>query len=83
MLIHLDFPTKRKEDFLIIINYVVASGWIAILKLEKLLQPLAYQSDFMQFGRKQLICDMEKPINVAKRFYFCYQFSREKTRKDF
>ncbi|MCU7549147.1 class 1 isoprenoid biosynthesis enzyme [Chitinophagaceae bacterium LB-8] len=75
-LMNLDFPTERKKDFLIIINYVVASGWIAILKLEKIYQKILSPEDLMKLERKQLICDMEKPINVVKRFYYCYQFSR-------
>jgi hypothetical protein len=83
MLMNLEYPIKRKEDFLIIINYVVASGWIAILKLEKLYQSVSYPPDLLKFERKQLICDMEKPINVAKRFYYCYQFSKAKTHKAF
>jgi hypothetical protein len=78
MLLDLKFPAKRKADFLIMINYVVASGWIAILKLESLYQPFPSPPDLMKFDRKDLICDMEKPLNVVKRFYYCYQFSKEK-----
>jgi hypothetical protein len=82
MLMALNFPTNLKENFLIIINYVVASGWIALLKQEQLYKPFSSPPDLKIFERKQLICDMEHPINVAKRFFYCYQFSKEKTYKN-
>lgn len=76
MVMDLDQPDSCKKDFLIIINYVVASGWIAILKLEKLLGSFPSKPDLKTLSRDLLICDMEKPANVLKRFHYSYRFSK-------
>ncbi len=68
-------PYKKKdlEFFITFIAFVMARGIVAIQMLKKLqaemgggVLPLA------QLERKQLICDMEKPLNVFRTAWYTY-----------
>lgn len=76
LVMHLPHEKNIKEDFLITLNFICARGWVAILQLERLLNSLPVNTDMKNVERKKLICDMEKPLNVARWLLYTYRFSK-------
>lgn len=72
----LPYPKSRKEDFLITLNFISARGWVAILQLERLLHRLPKNTNLANVERRWLICDMEKPSNIARWLFYTHRFSK-------
>lgn len=71
-----DLPYKRQniELFITIFSLILARGIVALRKLDKLQKHLGGGVlPFAQLDRKQLICDMEKPVNIFMMIFVAYQ----------
>ncbi|MES2647158.1 MAG: hypothetical protein V4717_09805 [Bacteroidota bacterium] len=63
----LPYPKKDLEFFITFIAFVMARGIVALKMLQKLQHALGGGAlPIASIKRKQLICDMEKPINALK-----------------
>jgi len=61
-----NYPTKSKKRFLRIISMIICRGFVCLdmLKSNEKLTNHVFTID--KYERKDLICDMEKPINILK-----------------
>jgi hypothetical protein len=70
----LPYKKDDKEFFIIIFVHLLAKGIVALRMLDKLQKQLGEGVlPFAQLERKQLICDMEKPLNFIKMIWFAHK----------
>lgn len=62
----LPFNHREKTEFLLIINTINARGLVALDQFNKLQQKNGYPINWEKTTRKQMIVDMQKPINCLK-----------------
>lgn len=74
----LNYPEKNKLESSIIWALVISRGWIALRQYQKL-QGNRSQLDIGRFKRKDLIVDMERPVNILRSIILTKRFfsSRE------
>lgn len=65
---------KQKEKFLTHIFLVAALGYVCLEQYKKLQNNGKFR--LKEYTRKQLICDMEKPINMYKHAKYTYKLMR-------
>lgn len=61
---------KNKKEFCIVMNTINARSMVAIDQFIKLQNSKATKIDWWKMERKDMICDMEKPVNIIKWFYY-------------
>lgn len=70
----LPYDRQNIELFIIIFGLLLARGMVALRKLKKLQKQLGGGIlPFDQLNRNQLICDMEKPVNILRMIYHAYK----------
>jgi hypothetical protein len=60
------FPEKNKKKFIDIILMIICRGFVCLDMLEKNEKRSNNVFTINNYGRKDLICDMEKPLNILK-----------------
>lgn len=74
-----ELPYKKQdlEFFITFMALVLARGMVALKMLERLQQSAGGgELPYDRLNRKQLICDMEKPVNALKTAWYAYQVMR-------
>ncbi len=66
----MDYPSKQVEQFLDRVMPVINRGYVCLDKYQKLEDNNANVFDISSFSRKQLICDMEKPLNFLRTIQY-------------
>ena len=69
----LPYNEKNKKEFCIVMNTVNARSRVAIDQFIKMQKKKAFKIDWWKMERKDMICDMEKPVNIAKWFYYIWK----------
>ena len=69
----MNFESKNVVRFLDMIMPVVNRGFVCIDQFEKLEKNNNGVFEPKKFSRKQLICDMEKPVNLLRTFVYTYK----------
>jgi len=64
--LHTNYPKKSKEKFLRIISMIICRGFVCLDMLENNEKKSNNTFSIDKYTRKDLICDMEKPINILK-----------------
>ncbi len=64
------YDERQKVDFLKILAAIVSRGFVCLDMLAKLEKENMGHFDPSAFTRKQLICDMEKPVNLLKTLHY-------------
>ncbi len=67
----LDYSNKNKNIFLNKVTLALNRCYVCLDQFEKLEKSTNYSFKLSNYSRKELICDMEKPVNVLKsiRYY--------------
>lgn len=65
-----DYGRVQKKKFLRLFALIVSRGLICLNQLEKLQKLTCGNFEFQAYSRQQLVCDMEKPINVLRSFHY-------------
>ncbi|MEO6456098.1 MAG: hypothetical protein ABIN97_18605 [Ginsengibacter sp.] len=68
----------RKQEFSVVMYFIIARGLVAIEQMIKLQRKLKAPVDCLKAERSQLITDMEKPKNIIKWLCYTYKLSRLK-----
>ncbi len=66
----LPYNEKNKKEFCIVMNTINARSMVAIEQFIKLQKKKSTKIDWWKMERKDMICDMEKPVNIAMWFYY-------------
>ncbi len=74
----LPFPKKNKEEFSIIMNFIISRGLVALDQMISVENKRGRPLDFKQLTRKELICDMQKPFNVLRWLLYIYRLPKLK-----
>lgn len=69
----LPYNEKNKKEFCIVMNTINARSMVALDQFIKLQKNKATKIDWWKMERKEMICDMEKPVNIAKWFYYIWK----------
>lgn len=72
----LPYTKKNKKEFCIIINAINARSLVAIDRLIKLQKKKGTNINWWLLDRKHMICDMEKPANKIRWFYYIYKLPK-------
>jgi hypothetical protein len=64
------FKSADKDNFKHICSLVIARGYVAIHQLKKVSEKTNGIFQPSEYSRKELICDMEKPLNRVKLLYY-------------
>jgi hypothetical protein len=67
---------KSKKRFLRLFALVVSRGMVCLDQLENLQESTGGEFKLQAYRQKQLICDMEKPINMLRSFYYYTKLSQ-------
>lgn len=67
---------KSKKRFLRLFALVVSRGMVCLDQLENLQESTGGEFKLQAYRQKQLICDMEKPINILRSFYYYTKLSQ-------
>ena len=65
-----DNPLKQKLQFKLTLILIIERGNVALNYYEKSTQKPTFQFQPQKLSKKQLICDMEKPINIVKLIHY-------------
>ena len=65
-----EFKNADKESFKRICSLIIARGYVAIYQLKKVTKKTNGIFKPAEYSRKDLICDMEKPLNRVKLLYY-------------
>lgn len=66
------YPVKRIRKFLRLVSAVICRVDVCLAMLEKNENKTGGRFLLQQYTRSELICDMEKPSNLAKLFFFYF-----------
>ncbi len=66
----LPYSAKDKKEFSIIMNTINARSMVALEQFERLQKKTGNKIEWWNRSRKDMICDMEKPANVLRWFYY-------------
>ena len=69
----LPYNEKNKKEFCMVMNTINARSMVAIDQFIKLQRKKASKIDWWKMERKNMICDMEKPVNILKWFYYIWK----------
>ncbi len=69
----LPYNEKNKKEFCIVMNTINARSMVALDQFIKLQKKKASKIDWWKMERKDMICDMEKPKNILKWFYYIWK----------
>ena len=70
---NLSYPADAKKDFCLVVNIINARSLVAIDQLIDKQKQWGKQIQWNQLDRKEMICDMEKPINLLKWLYYIWK----------
>jgi hypothetical protein len=73
LIMALPYSKSKKQEFAIIMYSVIAQGLVAIDRMIKLQDKLGAPLNCLKLERKQLVCDMQEPRNVARWIYYAYK----------
>jgi len=65
-----NYPVKNKRKFLRFISFVICRGFVCLDMLEKKEEVTEHLFNLSAYNRKDLICDMENPINFIKLIHY-------------
>lgn len=68
------YTTKNKKRFIDIILLIVCRGFVCLDRLELNEKRSNNVFTIKNYVRKDLICDMENPINILKTFNYCARY---------
>jgi len=66
----MDYPKKQIKQFINIVMPVINRGFVCLDQYQQLEKQNGEKFDIIKFTRKQLICDMEKPINFFRTIHY-------------
>ena len=72
-IMNLSYPADAKKDFCLVVNIINARSLVAIDQLIDKQKQWGKQIQWNQLDRKEMICDMEKPINLLKWLYYIWK----------
>jgi len=74
----LPYSQKNKETFCIVMNSINARSLVALDRLIRLQKNMPGKINWWTMERKDMICDMEKPLNMARWFYYMWKLPKLK-----
>ena len=72
----LPYDEKRKKEFCIVMNTINARSLVAIDQFIKMQETGKEPVDWWKLQRKDMIVDMEKPLNIAKWLQYIHKLPR-------
>ncbi len=66
----INYPVKNKRKFLRFISFVICRGFVCLDMLEKNEKFTDHVFKLSAYNRKDLICDMENPLNFIKLIHY-------------
>jgi len=72
----LPYAQRRKLAFAISMYLVIGRGLIVIEQMMALEKSTSKPLSYATLSRKQLICDMEKPVNFLRALYYAYRLPK-------
>ena len=69
----LPYPEKNQDRFIIQIKLIVSRGLVCFDQLERVQQQHSGIFEISKYTRQELVCDMEKPINIWRSIRYCLQ----------
>ncbi len=76
LIMALPYSRRKKEEFCVIMHAIIAQGLAAIDQMLRLQTKAGSPVDCKTLERKELICDMQKPSNVARWMYYAWLLPR-------
>jgi hypothetical protein len=70
-----DFPVSNKKRFLESIILFISIGFVALNVLEKNEKKTNNMFRLEEYKRKDLICDLEKPVNILKTIHYFLKYN--------
>ena len=74
----LPYAEKNKKEFCFVMNTINARAVVALDQFVKLQKKTGCKINWQQLQRKDMIVDMEKPLNFLKWLYYTYKLAEEK-----
>lgn len=74
----LPFKKRDKEEFSIIVNFIISRGLVALDQMIKLEEKFGKPLRMSQLSRKQIICDMQKVKNILRWLFYIYRVPKLK-----
>ncbi len=74
----LPFQKKQKEEFCIVMNFIISRGLVALDKMIRLEQRLGKPLRLQRLTRQQIVCDMQKPGNILRWLFYIYRVPKLK-----
>lgn len=74
----LPFPKAQKENFSITMNFIISRGVVAMDKMIGLEKKMGKPLPLKNLSRQNLVCDMQKPKNIARWLYYIYRIPKMK-----
>jgi len=71
------FKSKNKEHFKLICSLIISRGYVALSQFKKLSKKTNQIFKTTEYSRKELICDMEKPLNRVKLLHYAASCSKK------
>ncbi|MEM9819890.1 MAG: hypothetical protein AAF985_02415 [Bacteroidota bacterium] len=67
----LDYPPKQVRRFWAEVMIILSRGMVCLDQLVRVQQEHGDEFMIHQYGRAELVCDMERPINLLRSFWYC------------
>ena len=72
----LPYPEKNKKEFCFVMNTINARAVVALDQFISLQKKTGSKIDWWQLQRKDMIVDMEKPVNFLKWLWYAYKIPK-------
>jgi hypothetical protein len=72
----LPYKQHKKEEFAVAMHLIISRSMVVLDKMIKLEKRYKKPLNYQKLGRKELICDMEKPANILSLLYYSYRLPK-------
>jgi len=69
----LPYGWAQKQEFAVAMHFIISRSMVVFDKMVSLEKKLGKPLEFKKLNRHQLICDMEKTVNIVKWLYYAYR----------
>ena len=70
----LDYPPRKLRRFFMQILLIVSRGMVCLNQLVRVQEKHGKFFQIEKYSRAELVCDMEKPINMFRSFWYCLRW---------
>lgn len=70
----LNYPPRKLQQFFMQILIIVSRGMVCLNQLVRVQEKHGGPFQIEKYSRAELVCDMEKPINMFRSFWYCLRW---------